>query len=298
MTGLKMLLNSKLRDLYTESENDDPLLNESRPSPFHLNTGNILERGVEVMFQKVLVGTDKGGQNRYETRDLGVYAAIGLANGRMSTTELNAVKYFLHLKELDEMVRPNHFETSRKYRCFKLLGGYMKDNLALIAHLNNYFSTTQPDVVRAVFNAYKRAAVFSYDKVTMKCTVHLPPNVMLKLPPNLAYQLGFGKRNFIAGKSQGYDMVDVNYKSHVIYVYSDVVENTAVGDRKVPLLRAVTLNPKRLSTQTISFQHLVYQPVCCSSFRQITVYLRDSTGQPIPFERGHVTVVLVFRPKQ
>ena len=299
MTGLKMLLNQKMARLYAEDDYNDPLLNESRLSPFHVNTANMLERGVEVMYHRTLVGTVPGTkENLYETRELAVQAAIGLPHGRLSTPELDSVKYFLHLKELDALVREHHFENGRKYRCFRLLGGNMKDNKELINYLNQYFDKTQPDIVRAVSAAFQRTTVFQYDAVTMKCVIYLPPNVMLKLPPNLAYQLGFGKRTFLAGKTQGHDVVDVNYKSHVIYVYSDVVENSAVGDRKVPLLRAITLAPRRSTTQTVSFRHLIYQPVCCSSFRQVTVYLRDSTGQPIPFERGHVTVVLSFKPKE
>ena len=299
MTGLKMLLNEKMSGVYDEDSYNDPLLNESRLSPFHISTSNMLERGVEVMYNKTLVGTSGATkENLYETRELGVYAAVGLPHGRMSTTELDAVKYFLHLKKLDELVRKNHFDSGRKYRCFRLLGGSLKDNKQLIAFMNSFFKRTQPDVVAAVTAAFHRSTMFDYNDVTMKCVIYLPPNVMLKLPPNLAYQLGFGRRTFLAGKTMGHDVVDVNYKAQVIYVYSDVVENTAVGDRKVPLLRTVTLNPKRNVTQTLSFRHLLYKPVCCSSFRQITVYLRDSTGQPIPFERGHVSVVLSFKPIQ
>ena len=294
LTGVKMLLNQHIAKLYHDDDLQDPLLSEIKKSPFHINIANVLERGVEVVCHRTPVGNS----GEYETSTLGVYASVGLPNGRLSSKQLQAIKYFVHLKELDKVVSQNHFVKSRKYRIFRMLGGVMKDNQALIDYLNIYFNRTQPTVLAALRALSRGAYIFSYDKTTMKCTIYLPPTVILKLPPNLSYQLGFGENSFLAGKTQGSYVVDVNYKANAIYVYSDVIESTPVGDRKVPLLRTITLSGKKKTTQTVSFQHLVYQPVCCSSFRQISIYLRDSTGKPIPFERGHVAVLLAFRPKE
>ena len=294
LTGVKMMLNRDVAKLYKDDDLQDPLLTEIRKSPFHINAGNMLERGVEVVCNRTQVGNTGG----YETSTIGVYANIGLPNGRLTPKQLQAVKYFAHIKTLDEVVSQNHFVKSRKYRIFRLLGGVMKDNQELIDYLNRYFNRTQPHIVTALRGLTRGASIFNYDKFSMKCIIFLPPTIILKLPPNLAYQLGFGENSFVAGKTQGAYVVNVNYKSNTIYVYSDVVENTPVGDKKVPLLRTITMSSKKKATQTISFQHLVYQPVCCSSFRQISIYLRDITGKPVPFERGHVTVVLAFRPKE
>ena len=130
----------------------------------------------------------------------------------------------------------------------------------------------------------------------MKCTISLPPQVILQLPRNLGLQLGFGGGSFLIGKTEGDAVVDLMFRAQTVYVYTDIVKHSIVGDKRAPLLRVVNVNPYLGDTQTVTFQPLIYQPLSRSSFRQIAVYLRDSTGQPIPFERGAVTVVLAFRP--
>ena len=124
----------------------------------------------------------------------------------------------------------------------------------------------------------------------------LPPGVLMQLPENLGLQLGFDGGNFLINKTKGTYVVDLNFRAQTIYIYSDIVKHNIVGDKRVPLLRVVNVNPLLGDTQTVSFQPLIYQPVSKTSFRQIAVYLRDNTGQPIPFERGEVNVVLAFRP--
>lgn len=291
MTALKLLLNRDVANAYETDFEKDPLTVEGPLSAYLRNTANLLERGVEVHLSEA---SPSGGIEE----NYGVDAALGFANGKISEEQLEGVKHFCHIDLIDPIVKANMFGKKRKYRCFRLKAGQMADNTALIDYLNGMFARTQPAILTALRSNRRRngSHVFNYDRFSMKCTISLPPKVMLKLPSNLAYQLGFGKHVFIAGKVQGLDVVDVNYRSNNIFLYSDVIENNTVGDKKVPLLRAITLDPSRGSTQTVSFQHLIYQPVACSSFKQITVYLRDHIGIAIPFERGQVTVVLAFRP--
>ena len=91
-------------------------------------------------------------------------------------------------------------------------------------------------------------------------------------------------------------MVDLKFRAHTVYVYSDIVKHSIVGDKRARLLRVINVNPLLGDMQTVSFQPLIYQPVTKTNFRQIGIYLRDGTGRPILFERGAVNVELAFRP--
>jgi hypothetical protein len=231
----------------------------------------------------------------HEYDEVGVFIYV---RKQLTPEELRIVKSSINIKALDKLVSVFNFRTERNYRVFSLPGVYLKDNADFVNYLNKYFNRRNPVIVRRLRTQYKNAnaAVFTYSRYTMKCTVSLPPDVILQIPPNLGLQLGFGGGTFLIGKSVGRHVVDLQFRAQTVYVYSDVVKHSVVGDKRAPLLRVVNINPRLGDTQTVTFQPLIYQPVSKNSFRQVAVYLRDSTGQPIPFERGAVTVVLAFRP--
>ena len=215
----------------------------------------------------------------------------------ITSIALTAIKMELNLKELDEVVSTFQFQKVRKYNAFALEGSFLNDNADLISYLNKVFNRKNPNLLRELKSATnQKAVVFSYNRFTMKCTVSLPPKVAVRLPENLGQQLGFGGGIFLVGRTEGASVVDLKFKAQTLYVYSDIVKHSIVGDKRAPLLRVVAINPSKGDTQTVSFQPMIYQPVTKSSFKEISMYLRDSTGAPVPFERGAVTAVLAFRP--
>jgi hypothetical protein len=230
--------------------------------------------------------------------EVGVFITpVGLTLG-LSNAELRMVKQAINIKTLDKLVSELNFPTRRTYRAFSLPGVYLRDNTELVSYLNKYFNRRNPTVVRELKRLLKnpKSQIFSYNRFTMKCSISLPPDIILQLPTNLGMQLGFGGGTFLIGKTEGDAVVDLMFRAQTVYVYTDIVKHSIVGDKRAPLLRVVNVNPFLGDTQTVTFQPLIYQPLSRSSFRQVAVYLRDSTGQPIPFERGAVTVVLAFRP--
>jgi hypothetical protein len=81
-----------------------------------------------------------------------------------------------------------------------------------------------------------------------------------------------------------------------IYVYSDIVENTRVGDVEAPLLRIIPVNNKKhWTTQYVEYQNIQYIPVSKKRIRHISIYLRSDTGEIIPFTTGRTIVTLDFR---
>ena len=219
-------------------------------------------------------------------------------NQSITDKELNAIKLELNLKKLDEVVANLQYQKVRKYSAFVLEGSYLRDNADLISYLNKLFNRKNPSLTAALKLSTKnpKATVFTYNRFTMKCTVSLPPDVTVRLPENLGLQLGFGGGIFLISKTEGDYVVDLKFKAQTVYVYSDIVKHSIVGDKRAPLLRVVAIDSAQGETQTVSFQPMIYQPVAKASFKEISMYLRDGTGSPIPFERGAVTAVLAFRP--
>jgi hypothetical protein len=83
-----------------------------------------------------------------------------------------------------------------------------------------------------------------------------------------------------------------------LYVYSDIVEESIVGDITAPLLRVIGTDTQApFGTQiTISFDDEQYRRVSRHSFQEISIYLANDQGKRPHFHFGRVTVTLKFKP--
>ena len=92
-------------------------------------------------------------------------------------------------------------------------------------------------------------------------------------------------------------MTDFNYKNHTVYVYTDIIKNIVVGDTEAPLLRCMAVkNKSQEDMMTYDFPNPVYIPLNTNYLKEVTIYLRDSFGDPIPFDYGEVVAILGLRP--
>ena len=122
---------------------------------------------------------------------------------------------------------------------------------------------------------------FDVTRYTQRTTVNIPPNYMLIIPEDLSYQLGMEGRVYMGPRMKAARTTDVNYRNH----------------KRAPLLRQMAVHPNSsVNMRTVDFPYLIYHPMKHTYFRQVSVYLRDSAAQPIPFEYGEVSVVLSLRP--
>ena len=80
------------------------------------------------------------------------------------------------------------------------------------------------------------------------------------------------------------------YGTPEIFVYSDICEDTIVGERKLPLLRRVYLDK-----QNIIYQNPYEVPIELRQFQDVHVYIRDAKNAPASFLSGEVTVTLLLR---
>ena len=88
----------------------------------------------------------------------------------------------------------------------------------------------------------------------------------------------------------------------LMYVYSDIVKYSQVGNTKVPIIRTIYLgsvfgeiNKGSLSSVGMEFQHLDFYPVHGNRISEIEVKLCDSYGETINFYGGRTVIKLLFK---
>ena len=139
-----------------------------------------------------------------------------------------------------------------------------------------------------------------YDIITGSVTFNLPQRVSMHFRSRLAGVLGLtsGDRGITLDSGTHTTTRPLDYAGAVdaLYVYSDLVQPSLVGDALVPLLRVVPIQGKRDSELCyVEYIKPTYVPLTKLAFSTIEIYITDSTGRPIPFLFGKTTVVLHIR---
>lgn len=83
-----------------------------------------------------------------------------------------------------------------------------------------------------------------------------------------------------------------------LFVYSNLCEQSIVGDTHAPLLRIVNINAKEFSfgcTVVKKVAPVNYIPLLTQRFQIIDIEIRDQFGKSIPFEFGTLTILLHFK---
>ena len=137
-----------------------------------------------------------------------------------------------------------------------------------------------------------------FDDISHKVTFTIVDEAILKLSNSLAKILGFEQEEFDAGVYIAPWVCDVTQGFHSLYIYSNIVEPSMVGDALVPLLRIVPIEGSSGKMVSHTYQNIQYLPLQQRQFDTIEIDIRDDTGLPVPFERGKVVVALHFRKRQ
>lgn len=123
---------------------------------------------------------------------------------------------------------------------------------------------------------------------------------------DLSQMLGFVRKVFRRRKDSEDDVlliasgksVDLNASLHQIYIYSDIINETLVGNKFVPLLRIVNVRGSFGENIYTAFQDLHYVEVKTLTINSIEITLRDDQGNPVPFQYGKVIAKLHFRRRR
>ena len=171
------------------------------------------------------------------------------------------------------------------------------------------FFEGNPNALRKLLNSVsERGYSFSYNKDTHKMAIKLTrPLVEVQiLSKPLCEILGFDQCTFSAGNNldqlpkriEASHEVDLDAGLHSIFVYTDLVEHTVIGDTLAPILRIVKVAGKHGRQSTATYNAPLYQPVKTNRFDVVTIKMASQTGEPILFNRGQAIVTLHFRPRR
>ena len=202
-----------------------------------------------------------------------------------------------------EKIAKKIFKGERSYTRVVLEAGRVETNRELVHQLNQLIVKKLPHLQEKLREERRSAGqrgpedVFSFNTFNQKTTISLPHDHMLVIPEDLSLQLGLRGKVYLGRRTKPEDMTDVNYRNHTVYVYTDIVKNVVVGDTEAPLLRCTGVkNNSEEAMTTYNFPNPVYVPLNTNYLKEVTIYLRDSFGDPIPFEYGEVVVLLGLRP--
>lgn len=157
---------------------------------------------------------------------------------------------------------------------------------------------------------------FDFDKRSRHVTLFVAPHTSVALASEIAAILGFEKKEFghISEESismENYakllarphehtshvaaEQVDYHRGLHMLYVYCDIVTGQIVGDVWANLIKTVPVGGEHGENVMKEYISPQYIPVLTNQFSNITITIRDDTGEKISFERGRVTATLHFR---
>ena len=106
------------------------------------------------------------------------------------------------------------------------------------------------------------------------------------------------KEGFDNGYFVGPHLVDMMAGFSSMYVYSDIVQHSFVGDEYAQILRNIPVSegdPWGKPVQHVYGGDMHLYPLQSRSFDTIEIDVRDDTGAKIPFRKGKIIVTLIFR---
>ena len=141
-------------------------------------------------------------------------------------------------------------------------------------------------------------ATFDYNEFTRKVGVSLAHENTLGMNDTLQDFLGFNQSDlYRGGHVTSTKTLDLNAGMHLLYIYSDIVSHSLVGDTKVPLLRVCNTSGGEGGETRVAFTNPQYFQVAHRDFETIKININNELGKPMPFSVGKSVCTLHFRRK-
>ena len=163
-------------------------------------------------------------------------------------------------------------------------------NLEKIASVNNLLDALN---VKSVLHDYK----FTYDALTNRISLTIPPFHRIKLDDVLASVIGFTtslnlkEQKQTASKSP---MLKRNVSN--LFVYTNIIDFIHVGNTEAPLLRQFSISSHTHALINREFFTKIFIPVNRNILDRIDISIHDQAGDLVPFKDGMTTITLEFRP--
>jgi hypothetical protein len=117
----------------------------------------------------------------------------------------------------------------------------------------------------------------------------------LALSRSLAEVLAMPNRDWSQMMMVSEQGIDVNRDCNQLFVYSDIVQDSIVGDVKAPLLRSVIARGRYGESVRDIFVKPMYMPLKSNYFDTIKISIKSQVGEPVKFNYGTSSVTLHFR---
>lgn len=92
---------------------------------------------------------------------------------------------------------------------------------------------------------------------------------------------------------------DMRLTCYNIFIYSNLVRETLVGNVMVPILRAVPVDKEMDGKYVgLSFDRLHYRPIAGNFFEYIDIKLTNDMGENLKFTWGKVVVTISLRKRK
>lgn len=175
---------------------------------------------------------------------------------------------------------------------------------------SSYYSTTQ-ELIRAIHSEFPSefSSRIRYDKVSQSLKFAIHPDETIELRSGLAQMLGFVERTkfpFVPHdnllRKQGPKIYradvapDVNLLTYSLFIYTDIVRDSVVGNTTVPLIGCIHVANNNLEK---GYTHYVvpllhFVKLNTSYLEKIEIRITDSTGENAKFSHGKCMVRLVI----
>ena len=112
--------------------------------------------------------------------------------------------------------------------------------------------------------------------------------------------LGFEENNIERPEGVAKYPVDLFGNNHSLYLYTNIVRESFVGNKKSQILRVIPLekvNDADKIMKSITFNPILFYPLRLHKFDLIEIQIRDSTGRLVIFESGRIVITLMFKKK-
>lgn len=185
------------------------------------------------------------------------------------------------------------------------------DGFRTFAHLKSMYYSEPKDLVKGINDLLKLYRMKSRltELPGNLCKFTITPHEKVTLHPTLSGILGFKDSTFIYtvqprqeddempdSEFFGEHLMDTRASFYNMYVYSDLVSETLVGDAYVPLLQTVPIQ-SHLAGELVHHEyiHPQYMKLQTGSISSIQIQLCDESGNLVRFDKGHVIVKLHFK---
>ena len=88
---------------------------------------------------------------------------------------------------------------------------------------------------------------------------------------------------------------DIAAENYHLFIYSNIVEYSSVGNVKAPLLRIIPVHTEYARLVTLTFNNIYYYPIGAGCFSEIIINITNSGGQIVKFDFGKTHIKLHFR---